>query len=218
MTESIAGKEKLAEYFEGLLQKHGDHYLSLDWKSSESQQVRFSVLFDIIAYADKRDDISILDVGCGIAHLYDFLLELDLIKTHKIIYSGIDIAGKLIDFAKNKHPELDLRVADMLQEGIEDKYDYVFSSGIFNIKMTDMESHKSSVRKMLSKMFDACKVGASVNFLTNPSAYVSSPREGSEKFVYYTEEEVVSWLREICERFVLRRDYHPGDFTVYMLK
>lgn len=216
--DSIAGKEKLAEYFDGLLERHGDHYLSLDWKSSESQQVRFSVLFDIIAYTDKREDFSILDVGCGIAHLYDFLSGLDLIKTHKIRYSGIDISAKMIDFAKKKHPELELKVVDMINDRSTKKYDYVLSSGAFNIRMSGVDAHKDTVKKMLSRMFSACTVGTAVNFLTNPTAYIPSPGGGSDKFVYFSEEEIISWIRGICERYVLRRDYHSGDFTVYMLK
>ena len=217
MTDSIAGKEKIAEYFDELLEKHGDHYLSLDWKSIESQQVRFSVLFDIIAYADKREDMSILDVGCGLAHLYGFLSEHGLISSHRIKYTGIDISEKLINFAKEKHPELDLRVVDMIKDRFDDKFDYVCSSGIFNIRMTGLEEHKKSIRAMVERMFNACEVGTAVNFLTNPKAYIPSPG-ASDKFVYMNEEEAIGWAKGICDRFVLRRDYHPGDFTVYMLK
>ena len=56
MSDQIAGKEKIAEYFERLLDKHGDHYLSLDWKSKEGQTARFTVLLDMLAYTNKEEN------------------------------------------------------------------------------------------------------------------------------------------------------------------
>jgi len=216
----IAGKEKIAEYFEGLLEKHGDHYLSLDWKSKESQLARFAVLLDIISYSEKKERFSILDVGCGLAHFYEFLEDLKLIDSLGISYMGIDISRKIIEFAKNKFPKIDLQVVDLINDKFDKKFDYVMSSGIFNIRMADIELHKESVRKMISRMFNICNHGASINFLAKSSIYLipEGEKAESEKYVYFCEEEVLSWARSISERYTLRRDYHPGDFTVYVLK
>lgn len=216
----IAGKEKIARYFEDLLAIHGDHFLSLDWKSKDSQAIRFNTLLDVTAYCDKKDGFSLLDVGCGIGHMNDYLRNSGLGKSLKIDYYGIDISQKLVDFASKKHPGIDYRVVDLVNDKFGEKYDYVVSSGAFNIRMDELERHKESVRKMLSRICGICRNGAAVNFLSLSSIYLVPEGNdvGSDRYVYFTEEEVISWVRPISERFVLRRDYHPGDFTVYMLK
>jgi len=220
VSEKIAGKEEIAEYFEGLLEKHGDHYLSLDWNSKESQLVRFSVLLDIISFAQKKDDFSILDVGCGIGHFYEFLQETNLLDALKIDYSGIDISGKMIDFSKKKYPKIDFRVIDLISDKFDKTYDYLACSGIFNVRMADIASHKETVKKMLSRMYHLSDHGVSANFLAQSSLYLVPEGETPEtsKYVFFAEEEVISWVKAISESYIVRHDYHPGDFTVYMLK
>lgn len=216
----IAGKEKIAGYFEGLLEQHGDHFLALDWKSKESQLIRFYVLMDMISFAEKDKDISILDVGCGIGHFYEFLESNGLIEKMKIKYTGIDISKKMIDFAKKKFPSIDFRVVDLINDKFDKKYDYVMSSGAFNIKMTDLATHIASVKQMVSRMYDLSNCGMAVNFLAQSTLYMIPPgmEAEAEKYVYFTEEEIIKWTKALCQRYILRKDYHPGDFTVYMLK
>jgi SAM-dependent methyltransferase len=220
VTEHIAGKDKIAEYFEGLLERHGDHYLSLDWKSKESQLLRFSVLLDILSFAKKKQDFSILDVGCGLGHFYEFLLNTSLINNMKISYTGIDISKKMVDFAKRKFPAVNFQTMDIIGDKLDRKFDYVVSSGIFNVKMADLKTHKESVRKMISRMYQMSRFGTSINFMVQSAVYlVPQDRDpDTDKYVFFSEEEVVFWVKPIAERYVLRRDYYPGDFTVYMLK
>jgi SAM-dependent methyltransferase len=220
LSDQIAGKEKIAEYFEKLLEKHGDHYLSLDWKSKESQHVRFTVLMDMLAYTDKQKNFSMLDVGCGIGHFYEYLNSSGIMDKFKIKYTGIDISQKMVEFAKKKFPGVDFRMVDLIQDKFDKKYDYVVSSGAFNIRMSDLELHKASVRQIISRMFRLCTFGTAVNFLSKSSLYLlpQGTDDGSDRYVYYSEEEVIGFVRSICDRYVLRKDYHPGDFTIYMLK
>jgi SAM-dependent methyltransferase len=214
----IAGKQDIARYFEELLAKHGDHFLSLDWKSKESQLVRFTALLDIIFHGPKNDTMSILDVGCGIGHMYEFLLETKLIEKLHISYTGIDISPKMVEFAKKKFPKADFRTVDLINDKFDEKFDYVVSSGAFNIRMAPLEEHKISVHKMVSRMYELCNYGMSVNFLSNPAIFLTENDPIQDKYVYYAEEEVIPWARTLTDRYLLRRDYHPGDFTVYMLK
>ena len=161
-----------------------------------------------------------MDVGCGIGHLYEFLDSSGIIKKFGVKYSGIDISKKMIDFARIKFPGVDFRQVDLINDKFSRKFDYVVCSGAFNIRMSDLASHKASVQQMISRMFKLSVCGTAVNFLSKSSLYFFSPGkdDGSDRYVYYSEEEVISFVRAMCDRYVLRKDYHPGDFTVYMLK
>jgi SAM-dependent methyltransferase len=215
----IAGKQEIARYFEDLLDKYGDHHLSLDWKSKESQLLRFTALLDILAFLPKKDSFSILDVGCGIGDLYGTMKESGMIDKFKLSYKGIDISKKMVDFASKKFPEVSFKVVDLINDKYEEKFDLVFCSGVFNIRMADEPAHFDTVRKMLSRMYALSKSGVSVNFLARSSLYLlPDDRDPQDRYVLVPEEEVIQWVRAVSPRYILRKDYHPGDFTVYMLK
>ena len=118
---SVVGREGIAFYFEKLLEKHGDSHLSLDWNSKPSQDIRYAVFLELIGYTNKTKDFSILDIGCGLGHFYDYLKKNGLIREFGIKYSGIDISGKLIEAARRKNPDVTFHVADILEEKFNKK-------------------------------------------------------------------------------------------------
>jgi len=60
------------DYYEGLLVKHGDSPLALDWNSRESQRLRYDILKELFVYGKKGAGVSVLDVGCGFGDLYGY--------------------------------------------------------------------------------------------------------------------------------------------------
>jgi len=217
-TKKFAGREKIASYFEGLFGKHGDSYLSLDWNSKASQELRYAVFMEMIGYADKIKDISVLDVGCGLGHFYDYLKNNGLIGEFGIRYSGIDISEVLIDAARKKKHGIDFKVVDLLQDRYDEKHDYVMASGIFNIRMECLESHKECALRTISRMFNLARVGMAVNFICRDMAYGTDDDPEASKYVYYSPEEMIAFCKTLSKKYILRHDYHPGDFTVYLFK
>jgi SAM-dependent methyltransferase len=212
-------RQKQIEYFEGLLEKHGENYLALDWNSPESQRVRFSVFSEIFIYGRKAANISVLDVGCGFGDLYAFFRDTGLIKQNKISYTGYDISPKIIEAAKRKYPEARLELKDILEEKETKKFDYLFCSGVFNIRTTDLESHLDFVKSMLARMFELSNFGLAVNFLSEGAIPIAVPEDlNSGRYFYFSPEIMLGYCRLICSRYILRHDYHLGDFTVYLLK
>lgn len=69
-------------------------------------------LFD--DYVRTRDRI--LDLGCGGGQFLEFL------KDKKVEYTGIDFSDRLISIAKERHPEANYQVADVLSLPFSDKY------------------------------------------------------------------------------------------------
>ena len=119
-------KQKQVEYYEGLLDKHGETYLALDWNSPESQKLRYQVLKELFIYGRKASNISVLDVGCGFGDLYGFFKAEKIIQRHKIKYFGCDISARLLEVAGKKYPDAKFSLIDILEDRAVPKFDYVF--------------------------------------------------------------------------------------------
>jgi trans-aconitate methyltransferase len=213
------GKKKQIQYFEGLLYKHGPSHLALDWNSAESQKLRYQVLEEVFVYGKKAAHISVLDVGCGLGDLFGFFKSRKLLDRHKIRYTGYDISSKIIETARQKYPDAHFEVRDILEEKSLPKFDYIFCSGVFNLRTMEIDKHKEHVRAMLERMHDLANCGVAANFLSEGRLPLADP-EGinSSRYFYFSPAEIVNYCRNISNNYVVRHDYHPGDFTVYMLK
>lgn len=208
-------RDKQVEYYENLLKEHGDHYLSLDWKSPESQGIRFRVFEELFAIGGKINNFSVLDIGSGFGDLYGFLKK----KGYKFRYSGYDIAPKIVETAKKKYPDAHFEVKDILEDKKPEQADYVFCCGTLNINLGDPNDHLEFIRSMLLRMFELCKIGVGANFLSSQAVY-QLPEEAlkQSQYFYSRPEDIAGFAKGITSRFILRHDYHPGDFTVYLLK
>lgn len=206
-------------YYEGLLARHGENYLALDWNSPDNQKLRFQILKEILVYGKKISNISVLDVGCGFGDLYGFFKAEKLLGRYKICYTGYDISPKLLEVAGKKYPDAGFELKDILESRNLPKFDYIFCSGVFNIRTADSGSHLEFVKSMLLRMYDLVNYGVAVNFLSEGALPISNPEDlNSGRYYYFKSDEILNFCRFICSRFILRHDYHPGDFTVYLLK
>lgn len=106
--------KKVAEFFDNLTEEHGFDFKSLAYGSLESQLKKFQALVEV--GLDKEDKlVTILDVGCGFGDLVEFMKR----KKIKFKYKGIDISPKIVEIAKEKRPNLNITVDDILEMGGE---------------------------------------------------------------------------------------------------
>jgi SAM-dependent methyltransferase len=182
------------------LKKYGYNPKTLGWFKGR-QPVRFEILSQI----GELNNCSILDIGCGFGDLYGFLTK----KGLNIKYTGYDINPSLIKIAKEVYPEAFFEVKDVEGEEVNKVFDWVFSSGIFNFKLSDNESF---IRSMLRKMFQLSKKGVAADFM---STYV----DFKNKELYYTRpEDIFNFCKTLSKRVSLRHDYMPFEFCVYIYK
>lgn len=211
--------QKQAAYYEDLLAKHGENYKALDWNSTESQKLRYKILKEIFLYSKKASNLSMLDVGCGFGDLYGYFKAEGLLNRHRISYTGYDISSRLIEVAKKRYPGAKFEVKDILKDRYVPKFDYVFCSGIFNIRTTEKAEHLDFVKEMIFRFFDLAACGVGINFLSEgalPKSEVEDINEG--RYYYFKPEEIVNFCRFVCGRFIVRHDYHPGDFSLFLYK
>ena len=103
----------------------------LDWENQDAQFARFNILREFLIKNSILQP-TLLDVGCGTADLYNYLLKNDI----KLTYTGVDILPQMVFVAKNQHPDLNIQCADIFKDNtFSTKFDIVYSSGIFNIDL-----------------------------------------------------------------------------------
>jgi ubiquinone/menaquinone biosynthesis C-methylase UbiE len=190
------------QFFDSNVEKYGDSLHALDWGSTRTQQLRFYILSEIANLHNR----SVLDVGCGFGDFFTFLnttLQLN------IAYTGVDISKEVIQQARKKHPSLDVRQCNILQEDLG-RYDYVFGSGIHNIKSQD---NYTLFNTMLQKMYHIAKEGVATNMID-----AAFQADLAEHIFAYEKNRVLAMAKELTPYIVLREDYLPHDFTLYLYK
>jgi len=193
--------DKVAEFFDNLVDKYGFDVRALAYGSKQSQLKKFQALFDI---GIKNGD-SILDVGCGFGDLYYFIKN----KGIDIKYWGIDISSKVVMLANQKFPDLKIIVGDILEARGENLYDYVLCTG-FNCVKTGC--NWANVKMAIKRMFELSRKGMALSSVSiyrtekNPNTYYTSP------------EKLFRYCMGITNKVTMRHDYLPYDFVVYLYK
>ena len=196
-----ADRRATIERYEDRLRNYGYSPRTLGWGEHGRQEVRFAVLAE---HALAHPGSSVLDVGCGFADLYDFLAA----RGWRGSYTGIDIVPGLLEVARERHPDLDLREADVTADGAGlAPHDFVIASGICNARLTSGDNRTHTV-EVLGAMRRLARVAASIDFLSThvdfakPDAWHTDPGWALET------------AKRLTRRVALRHDYMPFEFTL----
>ncbi|MCK6440999.1 MAG: class I SAM-dependent methyltransferase [Planctomycetes bacterium] len=188
------------EIFAAAFKHHGPRVEALLWSGETSQRERFGIMCDIGDLRDAR----VLDVGCGFASLYDYLCE----RFGKITYTGIDITQEFLSVARERHSGIDVRLASIDTLGGDERWDYIFCSGIFNLAygFRDLELN-------LKHMFERAQTAVAVNLLSAHSLGALNVEAS-----YFDPADVVTLAARLSRSFTLRHDYRANDCTLYLYK
>lgn len=195
--------ERNIRHFTHLVRKYGIDSRSLDWGSRESQQLRFSVLSEV----GNLNGTNLLDVGCGLGDFFGWLQQSQI----NVEYNGIDITPQMVELAQERFPNASFQLSHLLssEESKNSHYDFVFASGIFTYRQV---APFKFLEATVSKMFSLCSKGTAFNSL---SAWANQKEPGE---FYADPLKVVAFCRTLTPWVVLRHDYMPHDFTIYMYK
>lgn len=194
-------KQRVQNYYVKHLRKHGPYSAqALSWTDDQSQLIRFQALIEVGDLEEK----SILDVGCGLGDLYQFLkLNFD-----NFSYLGIDLVLELIEQARKKYPSAQFQNWDIM-DFPEKSFDFVLSSGAMSFKVPD---HKEKYFQMIRKMFNLAQEGVAFNML-DKKGHVDD-----DLFAAYDDKEIVSFCLTLTPNVRLVNGYSSQDFTIYLYR
>lgn len=179
----------LQSYSKTLSTYGADDPRSVKWGTTRSQFLRFKILCEIADIADA----SILDFGCGVGDLYEYLKR----GGFRGQYIGTDHNPDLLTAARQKYADATF-VATVTQA-----YDYALISGVFN-DPTDLES----VQKIIHALFEGSTKGLAFNMISKPT----------EGLMHYDPWEIARFCQTLTPMITVRHDYRGGNFTVYLYK
>ena len=199
--------EIIKSYYEPNMGKGLPDYRVLGWESEQAQHKRFEILHRYVALQGKK----LLDVGCGMANLYDYLIK----KGVNFSYTGVDILESMIVSAKQKRPGAELICADIFKHNPfeENSFDVTYSSGIFNI---NMGNNKDFLIKAIELFLKLSREAVVFNLL-----HFKSP-DKEEQYYYFNPDEIEDILEDkfsnLLDSVQIVEGYLQNDFTVILMK
>jgi SAM-dependent methyltransferase len=189
---------RLRRHYGPLVRKHGASHRAVNWGSAQGQETRFRVLLEPLNLAGAR----LLDVGCGVGHLVDQLKARGFAGE----YLGVDLVPEMVAAARVRHPGWAFSEARLPEAAADFAPDYVVGSGLFNL------ADARTLEETVAAMFQATRRAVAFNSL---SRWGDRPARGEFRA---DPAKVLNFCRKLTRRVVLRHDYLPHDFTVYLYR
>jgi SAM-dependent methyltransferase len=193
--------ERIAEYYDALVERFGEDPRSVDASSTEALEVRYRALDEVAPLGGKH----ILEAGCGFGGLGAYL------RAHHegIRYLGIDLSSRMIRLGQELHPELELREGNLLELEGEDVFDVVLAQGIFYLLG---EGAEAKMHELIERMFRLAREAVAFSAISTWGAANDSTEYRVDPA------RVLEFVQGLTAWVVLRHDYHPGDVTLYLYK
>ena len=145
--------------------KYGDNFRGVGYtKSPEEAAERHALRLGVVREHDAP--VTILDLGCGLAHLLDFM---ESHSHHRHLrYVGLDISARYLDAARARHPRHEFILMDVLEDDEQlPIFDYVVLNGVFNyrgpIESGDMLRYW---QQLTMTAYRHCRLGIAFNVMS----------------------------------------------------
>jgi SAM-dependent methyltransferase len=177
------------------------NFLTVGWGSKKTQNIRFENIYKYF----KKENFSVLDVGCGLGDFYDFLKK----KKIKFKYTGIDINKDFINLCKKKYKKTSFIKSHFLDYKIKSKPTYIIISGSLNLPVDD---YGFVFLKIIKKMFIFSKDKCIFNLL------VSSSKKIYKYNAYANMNKLPKLIDAISKFYIIDKSYLPHDISIVLTK
>jgi SAM-dependent methyltransferase len=167
---------------------------------TENAQLRFQKIYE----SGIGNNDSILDVGCGVAHLHTFLSN----QGWSGKYLGFDPNKKAIDLVDESINAMHGTIEDLGELAEWNRFDWVIANGVFNLGLKEEHSFW-----IIEHMISHANKGIVFNML-------QAPYPDSNYVAYYPEQIKHKLSRFDHSKIEIVEDYMEDDaeFTVYFYK
>jgi SAM-dependent methyltransferase len=191
-------RETLARY-DRRLDEFGHDPRTLGWHKRQHL-----LRYDVLLSHWNLDSADLLDFGCGFGDMYAYCQESGRTGVR---YHGLDLNPRLIAEGAKRYPGIDLFARDAMTEGLPTTHDVIVASGIHNFRLKD---NWGFIQKTFAMFAAHSRQGFAVNFLSNRVDY-------TEDSLYYADPpRVLDLCYAYSRRVLLRQDYMPFEFTVFV--
>lgn len=200
----------LAQHYSDTFSKHGPSSAGVDWGADEVKMLlRYEKMLRVADY-QAGDKPSLLDVGCGYGGLQQFAAS----KNLALDYTGIDVAGNMIEWAQANQPAGSFIHGDVLDHKFDREFDYVICNGILTQKLEASGSEMDQfAARLIRRMFSLCTIGVAFNVMTTKVNYFAN------NLYYRNPAELLSWcLSEITPHIKLDHSYPLYEYTIYLFR
>ena len=211
------GYKEIIDHYEKCFDELGDSPKGVDWTKEEQVDTRYQVMIESIYFYKKSfnlsEKVSVLDYGCGLSHLYNFMLKKNL---NNIDYTGLEISEKFFNESKKKYPKIKYILGDILKEPsiLKINYDYIILNGVFTEKRQLTYDYMFEyLKKMISIIFTKSNKAIAFNVM---SKQVDSE---VDTLFHVPIDDIANFLtKKITRNFIIRNDYGLYEYTVYIFK
>lgn len=197
-------------HYESCLDQHGDTHRGVDWPNRRDVETRYQVMLELIPA--QPGPYSLLDFGCGAAHLYEFIQAKG---KDGLQYSGLDLSDKFIQLCKAKYPCVPFYHLDLLHDSERlPSFDYIVMNGVFtekrSLSFADMFAY---FQTMIRIAFSKAHRGLAFNVM---SKHVDWERDD----LFHVPFDLMAdfLYREVTRKVIFRADYGLYEYTVYLYK
>jgi len=204
MKLSDKDKNEIIQRYSDRYRQYGYSPFTLGWNKGK-QNIRFDILTSMQDLSNKF----VLDIGCGFG-------DLNIILKNKFInycYLGLDIVPDLITEAKSRYSNknIDFLCGDFLDHLVTQNFDFAIASGIFNFKLKE-DNNYNYIENVIKKALSICREGIAFDFLSDKVDFQY------EHTFHSSPEKILEIAYKYSRNIVLRNDYMPFEFAVYIFK
>lgn len=200
----------LEQHYSEKFSLHGASSEGVDWGADESRMLlRYDKMLRVADWVTGSKP-SLLDVGCGYGGLQGYANS----KNIDLDYTGIDVAGNMIEWAGTNVPSGNFIHGDILDYEFDGQFDYVVCNGILTQKLETAGLQMDQfAAQLIRQMFSLCTIAVAFNVMTTKVNYFSN------NLYYRNPAELFSWcLSEICPHIKLDHSYPLYEYTIYLYR
>lgn len=197
--------EEIQNMYGRSFREHGDTPSSLLTPKGRGA-LRFRAILPYLG----AESTSVLDYGCGLGYLFDYLSGHDA----PVRYTGLDMMSEFVEACRSKFGDRAMFRQTAVDEKIEEQHDVVFASGVFHIRSHDQR--EQAVAYAFERIEALFAAAGKVLICDFQSPYVDYQQEDA---LHFGVGEIADFCASrLTRRFLLRHDFLPYEFTLIAFK